>query len=182
MPKIIDKMATYKKFLIQQQSYDGSTYSNIGSMVDTQARFRIACQEFPFKDLPDIKELPKRDWHDENGDDVYIPTDGFKFKAYDVDATFIYVGTESSIRSDIKNFIDFLYGRIDSSGNSRSGGVVLAIYDEYTQTGRRGVIVNSVDNTLYWNVDYDPDAIATFKVKFHVADPVTRLNSSLNAV
>lgn len=173
-------MAIYKKFLILQQTFDGSNYTSVGSIVDTQAKFRIACQEFPFKDLPEIKELPKRDWNDEDGEDVYIPTDGYKFEAYDVDVTFIYVGTEATMKSDIRKFIDFLHGRKDSNGNSRTGGVMLAIYDEYTQIGRRGVLVSKVDNTLYWNVDYDPDAIATFKVKFRVTDPVTRLNSSLN--
>lgn len=173
-------MAIYKRFLILQQTFDGSSYTSVGSIVDTQARFHIACQEFPFKDLPELKDLPKRDWYDEDGEDVYIPTEDFKFKAYDLDATFIYVGTEATMKSDIRNFIDFLYGRKDSNGNRRTGGIMLAVYDEYTQTGRRGVIVQSVDNTLYWNVDFDPDAIATFKVKFRVTDPVTRLNLSLN--
>lgn len=174
-------MAIYKKFLVQQQSYDGSTYTDIGSTVDTQARFKIACQEFPFKEMPEIKELPKRDWHDEDGEDVYIPSDGYRFKAYDLEATFIYVGTEKNIRNDIKNFIDFLYGRKDYRGREHSGGVVLAVYDEYTETGRRGVIPTNVENTLYWNVDYDPDAIATFKVKFRVTDPVTSVDLRLNS-
>lgn len=163
----------YKKFLIQQQTYSGSQYTNVGQVVDTQEKFRVACQEFPFKKQPEIKEPPKRDWFDEDGDDVYIPTDGVKFKAYDLEATFIYVGSKSTIREDISNFIDFLYGRKDSDGNKMTGGVMLSIYDEYTETGRRGVITINMNNTLYRNADYDPDAIATFKVKFRVTDPVT---------
>ena len=54
MPKIIDKMATYKKFLIQQQSYDGSTYSNIGSMVDTH--FKVEGEHFMVTDVNQAKE------------------------------------------------------------------------------------------------------------------------------
>lgn len=166
-------MSTYKRFLIQQQSYDGSQYTNIGNVVDTKVAFRIVCQNFPFKKLPEIKDLPKRDWYDENGDDVYIPTDGYKFKAYNVEATFLYYGTESTIRTDISRFIDFIYGRIDSSGNSRNGGIMLAVYDEHTHIGKRGVFVENIDNTMYWDVSFDPDAVATFKVKFRVTDPVT---------
>ncbi len=166
-------MPSYKRFLIQQQTYNGSQYTNVGTTVDTQAKFRIVCQDFPFRKLPEIKELPKRDWHDEDGEDIYIPTDGYKFKAYDVDATFLYLGTKLTIREDISKFIDFIYGRIDSSGNSSGVGVVLAVYDEHTQTGRRGVVVTEVENTLYWNVNFDQDAIATFKTKFKITDPVT---------
>lgn len=166
-------MSNYKKFLIQQQSYDGSQYTNVGGVVDTQVKFRVVCQNFPFKKLPEIKELPKRDWYDENGEDIYIPTDGYKFKAYDIDATFLYTGTDLTIRTDISNFINFIYGRIDSSGNSSSSNIVLAVYDEYTKTGRRGVVVKEVENTLYWNVNFDQDAIATFKIKFRITDPVT---------
>ncbi len=172
-------MAIYKKFLIKQQTYTGSNYVNLGSAIDTQAKFKVVCQEFPFKYLPDTKELPKREWHDESGEDVYLPSDGLKFKPYDLEATFLYVGNHSSIRTDLKNFIDFLYGRIDADGDTQNKGVMLAIYDEYTQTGRQGVYVVSVDNTLYWDVDYDTDAIAALKVKFRVTDPVTQLNSNL---
>lgn len=172
-------MTIYKKFLIKQQTYTGSNYVNVGSAIDTQTKFRVVCQEFPFKYLPDVKELPKRDWNDESGEDVYMPTDGVKFKPYDLEATFVYVGTASTIKDDLRKFIDFIYGRIDANGNAQSRGIMLAIYDEYTETGRQGVYVLNVDNTLYWNVDYDTDAIATFKVKFRVTDPVTRLNSNL---
>ena len=166
-------MANYKKFLIQQQTYNGSQYTNVGNVVDTQEMFRVACQDFPFKKLPEIKELPKHDWYDENGDDVYIPIDGYKFKAYDVEATFLYFGTEQTMQNDISNFIEFIYGRIDSSGSRISSGIVLAVYDEYTQIGRRGVVVTEVNNTLYFDVDFDPDAIAQFKIKFRITDPNT---------
>lgn len=158
---------TYKKLLIQQQTYNGTTYTDVGNVVDTLASYNVACQEFPFKILPETKELPKRDWFDEHGEDIYVPTDGLKFKAYDLEVKFLYVGTEQSMPTDLKNFIKFLYGRNDN------GAPLLAVYDEYTTIGRRGIYVLSVDNDLYFYNDASIEAIASFKVKFRVTDPVT---------
>ena len=158
---------TYKKFLIQQQTFDGSAYTNVGDAVDTYAKWKVVCQECPFKHLPETKELPKRDWNDENGDDVYIPSDGLKFKAYDMEVKFLYVGKESDMPSDITGFIVFICGK------NANGSPLLAIYDEYTKNGRQNVIVESVDNELYFYNDISADAIAEFKVKFRVNDPVT---------
>lgn len=177
-------MTQYKKFLIQQQNYNGNVYQNVGDIVDTCQKFHVVCQEFPFKCLPDSKDLPKRDWNDEHGEDVYIPVDGLKFKAYDVEAKFLYKGNEQDMASDLKNFIYFLYGRINIVNGSivntsnATKNVVLGIYDEYTKTGRRGVYVLSVDNDLFFFNDVSIDAIAQFKVKFHVTDPITDITLS----
>lgn len=167
-------MAPYKKFLIQQQTYNGTTYTNVGSVVDTLATYKVVCQECPFKTLPEIKELAKRDWYDESGEDVYIPTDGFKFKVYDMEVKFLYVGTETTMAADLKGFIEFLYGK------NQNGAPLLAIYDEYTKTGRRGVYVQSVDNELIAYDDVNKtggvcDVIGVFKVKFHVTDPIEQI-------
>lgn len=163
----------YKKLLIKQQRYNGTSYIDVGSVVDTYATYHVVCQDFPFKHLPETKDLAKRDWSDENGDDVYIPSDGLKFKAYDLEVKFLYVGTENAISDDLKNFISFLYGR------NNGGAPLLAVYDEYTKTGRRGVYVLSVDNDLFFYNDSDYDAIASFKVKFRVTDPVTDITLSM---
>ena len=167
------KTMKYKKLLIQQQRYNGSTYVDVGSVVDTQATYKVVCQEFPFKHLPEIKDLPTRDWHDEHGEDVYIPTDGLKFKAYDLEAKFLFVGTESEMHDKIVSFIDFIYGR------NNGGAPMLKVYDEYTKTGRRGVVVQSVNNELYSYNDANSDAIASFKIKFRVTDPVTSITLSI---
>lgn len=175
-------MSTYKKFLIQQQTYNGTTYTNVGDVIDTHATFGVVCQSLPFKYLPEPKELAKRDWHDEHGDDVYVPVDGIKFKAYDVEATFLYVGNEETMASNLKQFVDFLYGRINIVSGSivstvnATKNVLLKIYDEYTRTGRRGAYVVSHDNSLYFFNEVSADAIAQFKIKFHVCDPVTEIN------
>ncbi len=155
-------MAEYKRLLIKQ-NYSGS------QVIDTLEQFNVACQEFPYKNLPEIKDLPKRDWPDENGEDIYIPSSGLRFKAYDIDVKMLYVGTESNMSTQIKSFIDFLYGR------NTGGNPSLTIYDEYTKTGRQGVIVTNVDNELFVYDDVNTEAIAQFKVKFRVTDPINNV-------
>ena len=164
----------YKKLLIQQQTYNGSTYTNVGQVVDTQTTFHVVCQEFPFKYLPETKELSKRDWYDEHGEDVYIPTDGLKFKAYDLEAKFLYVGTQANMKSELKSFIEFIYGK------NTDGSPMLAVYDEYTKTGRRGVYVQNVDNDLIVYDDHEVGVVGQFKVKFRVTDPETDITLSVN--
>lgn len=158
---------------MKQQRVSGGTYTDVGQSIDTLAAFNVACQEFPFKMLPESKELASRDWYDQHGEEVYVPADGMKFKAYDLEVTFLYSGTEESMRNDIANFIKWIYGR------NPGGSPMLVIYDEYTRTGRRGVYVLSVDNELYFFDDANIDAIASFKVKFRVTDPVTEIDSRL---
>lgn len=179
-------MDTYKKFFIQQHQYDGSSYTNVGDVVETNARWNVVCQEFPFKHLPEPKDLPERDWNDENGKDVFIPSDGIKFNAYEVEAKFLYVGQKVNIASDLKSFIDFIYGRINivngsvvNNANTKKN-VFLKIYDEYTETGRRCVYPKSVDDDLYVSNDYNIKAIAQFKVKFRVTDPVYSVSHTVS--
>jgi len=175
----------YKKLLIQQQTYNGSTYTNVGQVVDTQTAFHVVCQEFPFKYLPETKDLPKRDWYDEDGEDVYIPTDGLRFKAYEMEVKFLYVGSQDQMKNELKSFIDFICGK------NTSGSPLLAVYDEYTQTGRRGVYVTEVGNELltyddsngkYVNGSFVSDVIGVFKVKFRVTDPVYSVQYSNGAL
>lgn len=185
------RMANYKKFLVQQQTHNGSSYGDLGDVVDTQATFGIVCQECPFKYLPESKDLPRRDWPDEHGEDVFIPSDGIKFQAYDMDVKFLYVGKESEMPVNLKRFMKFMYGHMNIinrsfvTGDNLSKNVTLKIFDEYTSIGRIGCIVKSVDDELYFFNDSNIDAIAQFKVKFRVTDPVTGVtlvNDKLNEV
>ncbi len=157
----------YMKFFIQQQSYDGVNYTDVGSVIDTYTSFGVVCQEFPFKYLPESKDIVSRDWSDESGDDACFPADGMKFKAYDIEAKFLYSGAAASMYDNISSFVDFLYGRNDG------GSPLLAVYDEYTQTGRRGVYVLSLSCDEYSHDDSRASGLAVIKVKFRVTDPVS---------
>lgn len=163
-------MAIYKTY-IQQIKFDGLTYTK-GSVVDLLEAYKIICQEFPFKKNPKPKELPTRDWAGEDGLDVYIP-DTLPMKSYEIDVTFLYVGTEQTIRTDISNFIDFLYGRIKGNNNDTVQSGRLSIYNEHTGMGRKDIVVADVDNEIFYLSDEDPDAVAKFKIKFSVYDPTT---------
>lgn len=162
----------YKKLLIQQQSFNGTTYTNVGSVIDTQAAYHVVCQEFPFKYLPETKDLAKRDWYDEHGDDVYVPTDGLKMKAYDLEVTFLYVGSRENMGNELKSFVKFICGR------NNGGAPMLAIYDEFTGIGKRGCYVTDVNNDLYVYDDANEHVVSKFKVKFRVTDPVTDITLS----
>lgn len=162
-------MADYKKFLIQQQTYDGSTYTDVGSVIDTQEEYFVVCSECPFKILPTTKELAKRDWPDEDGEDVFMPADGLKFKAYDLEVKFLYVGQKENMALDLNAFIEFIYGKNDN------GSPLLAIYDEYTQQGRQGVYALEVNNEFLAYDDANDGVVGEFKVKFRVTDPVTQV-------
>lgn len=158
-------MEIYRTY-IQQLSYDGIEYTK-GDVVDLYDAFNIVCRDFPFEKNPSPKDLPTRDWAGEDGLDVYVP-DKLPMKSYDIEVDFLYVGNEKNIRCDLNLFIDFIYGR-----NCCATGSRLAIYNEHTGIGRKDVVVSEVSNDLFYLTDADPDAVATFKVKFKVYDPTT---------
>lgn len=166
-------MAKIYKAYIQQLWFDGRNYAK-GSVVDLLEEYNIAVMEFPFKKNPKIKALPTRDWAGTDGLDVYVPMDGLPVNSYDLEVTFLYVGTERTIRTDLANFIDFICGRKpgrEDTDSIQSGR--LAIYDEHVGMGRKDVVVDEIDNELFYCSDHDKDAVAKFKVKFKVYDPVT---------
>ena len=165
-------MVAYKTY-VQQISFDGLTYTQ-GSVVDLLSTFNVVCQEFPFKKNPKPKYLPTRDWAGEDGLDVYIP-DTLPVKHYDVEVTFLYKGTDVAMRTDINNFIDFLYGRIKGNNSDTVKSGRLAIYNEHTGIGRKDIVVNEVENEIFYLTDSDPDAVAKFKIKFTVYDPTTEV-------
>lgn len=160
------------KLYMQQLIYDGTSYTQ-GAVVDVLSQWNIGVSEFPFSRYPESKDIAKRDWKGTDGVEIYTPTGGLPLKDYDVDVTFLYSGTKTRIQADLNGFLDFIYGRgaVGLVGGVGSGR--LAIYDDHVADGKKDVYVVSVANELYWNVDTDDDTIATFKVKFHVADPVT---------
>ncbi len=157
-----------KKTYIQQLSYDGLTYTK-GVVVDLLEKFNVGCEIFPFKVLPEAKELPKRDFPGEDGVEVYIP-DKIPMKAYEIEVVFIYKGTEATMQEDLNNFIKFLYGR-----NSNATGGRLAIFDEHVKIGRKDVRCLKVSNDFFYDEDWDDDKLAGFKVTFEVDDPVTEV-------
>lgn len=160
-------MKIYRTY-IQQSYFDGINYQK-GEVVDIYKEFNVVCQSFPFVMYPEPKELATRDWGGADGRDVYVPN-RIPLKHYDLEATFLYKGTQESMRKDISAFISFLYGR-----NKGAVGGRLFVYNEYVAMGRKDIFVSNVGNDVYDYSDCDPDAVAVFKVKFSVEDPSTEI-------
>lgn len=137
--------------------------------MDLYKDLHIVAREFPFVEDPEPKDIVTRDWPGSNGLDAYIPT-CLPVKDYPIEVTFLYKGDESSIRSDIKAFLDFLYGRNYGAVGSR-----LVIYNEYVGMGRKDVVVSNVSNELFYSSANDPDSVASFKIKFNVFDPTSEV-------
>ena len=163
-------MAIYNTY-IQQISYNGLAYDK-GTVVDLLKTFNIICKDFPFKKNPKPKDLPTRDWAGSDGLDVYVPPI-LPMKEYDIETSFLYVGTEKTIRTDLSNFIDFIYGRTKGKDTDSVQSGRLSVYNEYIGMGRKDVVVSEVENELFSCSDEDPDAIAKMKVVFTVYDPTT---------
>lgn len=165
-------MAVHKLF-IMQTNYNGISYTK-GTPIDTLSTYNIVCREFPFKLFPETKDVVTKNWKGSHGADAYIPSVNI-IKDYDLEVQFLYLGTHAQMRTQIEQFVKFLHGMV---GNV---GARLAIFDEYTQMGRKDIKVVSVDFGEWWDIpDYDTDAIADFKVKFHVYDPVTDVTPVFN--
>lgn len=166
----------YNTYIQQIKTTNGTTYSK-GSVVDILAKFKIACQEFPFQKHPKHKELATNDWYDEHGQEVYVP-DTLPMSHYDIEATFMYKGSETDIRNDISDFIDFLQGRKKGANADTVQSARLAIYNDYVGFGRKDVVVAEVSNSLFYIQDSAVDALAQFKVKFTVYDPITEVTKT----
>lgn len=174
---------TYHKFLINQQTYNGLIYTDVGSVVDTKVKFGCVCKDSPFKYLPETKELASRDWFDEDGEDVYFPAARvIPCAAYDWEVSFLFTAsTAALLRTNAKSFLQYVCGKKDSSDGTLAYSVCLAVYDEYTGIGRRGVYVKEVSPEVFVHDDGDNDCVAEIKVTFRVTDPVTDITLTTSA-
>lgn len=181
----------YNNFRIRQVRKSGTeeqSYSNVGQAVSLSL-FNIVCVEFPFKFTPELKSVPSRDWPDENGEDIYMPSEGsVKLAPYDLEVKFLYkrdLSNDSSkvnhMRSDIMGFIRFITGDANITGYDSNRNPIwsygdedkssmLAISDDYTGLGFKGIYVKSISNTLYAYNDININGIAEFTVTFRVSD------------
>ena len=167
------------KLYIMQTSFNGMTYTK-GTPIDTLAKFGVVVRDIPFKLYSDTKEVVTKNWKGSHGLDAYIPNEN-KVKDYDIEVQCLYVGTHQDMRTNIEAFLKFLNGKAVTGITAT--GARLAIYDEYTQIGRKDVKYMTSDFGTWWDLpDYDTDAIADFKVILHVYDPMTDVSPSFDAL
>jgi len=151
-----------------------------GSPVNTFTEWGIACLKVPFKAGCKTKELPKRNWYDEHGDDTYIPSK-LMFEAYDAEFELAYVGKElasnpfnlSLAVQKITLFKQWLSGNNTTNGS----GAELKIYSPYAAIGKLGCYLLEIDDenphlqTRQDNGNIYNENVVTFKVKFRVTKP-----------
>ena len=111
-----------------------------GEVVNSFTEWSIACCDVPFKAGGTVKELAKRDFPDEHGEDTFIPKK-LVFEAYDAEFEMAYAGQE--LASNPFN-LSLAFAQIDSfkkwlSGNDEEegSGAELFIYSPYTTMGRK---------------------------------------------
>lgn len=147
-------MECYKVYIKQDKSG--------ASVVETIEDFGLYCVDIPFKPAGDVKDVVSRDWKDENGVDEYIPADGLKMLAYEIDVKFGYKGDKFGANEAISSLLSYL-----------TTGYV-SIYDTYTGIGRQKVRLVKLNDNADIVRDDDGD-ILIFSVTLKVCDPITNI-------
>lgn len=141
--------------LLFQKSKTGS------SVKDSLADFGMVCTDVPFMPCGETKELPKRDWIDEDGEDTYIP-DSIPLSAFDWEIEMGFKGELASAQGALKKFTEYLTGKDGS-------GAELKVYSKYTGIGRQGIYFMGMSDFVFSKTNIDE--VVTFKVNFRVTDP-----------
>ena len=153
--------------------------------INTFTKWGIACVKVPFKAGGKTKDLPKRNWYDEHGDDVYIPKN-LMFEAYDAEFELACVvdGNEWNLSpslAKIKAFKKWLSGNDDEESRDAE----LKIYSPYSTIGRQGCYLLEInDEQPYLQLKQNgtniyKENVLTFKAKFRVTDPMTDITLSV---
>ncbi len=129
---------------------------------DSLESFGVVCTDFPFRIGGETKDLPSRDWPDEDGEDTYIPA-RLPLKAYDIEVGFCYTGGLGLAASNLTAFRNYLTGADGS-------GAEMKIYNSHTKIGRTGVYLLELDDEAEFHVS-GSEEVLTFKAKFKVTNP-----------
>lgn len=150
-------------FLKPTTNDDGSDNWIKPTIHETKELWNIACKEFPYEIMGEAKDIPKIDWVDSDGVEVYLPKEGgLPLKEQSVEIEFVCCSDDA--RKDINAFSKFITGR-DSSG------VKLGIYDSYTGLSGIDVVYQRFKPDIYWRREKTKE-IVTFKVEFLFTKPM----------
>lgn len=151
--------------ILFQKDIDGA------KVKDLLVEWKMVCTEFPFELYPETKNLPKRDWVDEDGEETFIPN-VLPLQAYDLEVEICYKGGVSTAYDKINSFLDYLIGE---DGN----GATLKVYNPHTGIGRQKLYFLGTNNYDFHSTESGD--LVTFKVKFRVTDPKTKIVPLYNA-
>lgn len=134
---------------------------------ETGSDFGFYGMEIPFTMQPEAKEPSKNDWKDEDGDDEYLPDNGLRMKAFEIEIKLGYKGTKDTANAKLESFLKYLTGR-DGSGTR------MKIYSTYTKIGYNDVRFVSLNDDAELVRDADGD-ILIVAITLKVNDPVTKV-------
>lgn len=161
---IITRFMGIEKIYTQKIKEEGEPQAEI---IELGERFGFYGMELPFKMTNEVKEPEANDWSDEDGDDEYLPEDGLKMKAFDVEVKLGYKGCKGSANNMLQRLLDYLTGRDGS-------GVLMKMYSTYTKIGYNEVRFKSLSDDAELVRD-DGGDILVIKMTFKVNDPVTKM-------
>lgn len=151
----------YYKYYVQKETGKPST--------TPQATVRELGEDFGFYETESkfyggnaVKEVAKRDWHDEDGDDEFVPSEQ-KYKAFEMEVKFGYKGDQFSANAKLKALQDYL-----------SGGT-MKVYDSYNRIGRQNVRFEEISDDAELVRDSEDGDILIITVKLKVNDPRTSI-------
>lgn len=157
------------KVYFQKLTYLGSSVTK-GDVKETGADFSVYPSEVPFVMQGEMKEDAKRDWHDEDGIDVFYDNAVPPIKDYDLEiACMSKADSVEELRKNVNKFISYLRG-------DDGKGKVFAVYDTHCGTGRMNVRFLEFDEQEWYNWEGDDMKFLSFKLKFHVDDPRTEVS------
>lgn len=147
----------YYKYYVQKET-DGAAVKELGE------DFGFYETESKFYGGNEVKDPPKREWLDEDGDDEFVPAEQ-KYKAYDMEVKFGYKGTMFSANAKLKVLQDYL------------NGGTMKVYDSYNRIGRQNVRFEGISDDAELVRDTDGD-ILIITMKLKVNDPRTEITLS----
>lgn len=153
-------MEKWQNFFLQRMGTDDG--SQPYPVCESVNEWGIFCKKIPFKIFDKVKEPASRSWHDEDGDDEYIPEDGLKLESYKmkVELACKKGGSIDDVRDNIGTFLNHL----------KLG--LFKLYSSYTRIGRQDVRLDSISDSAKWKSDENGEYLI-FEVTFKVNDPVT---------
>lgn len=151
--------------ILMQKMSDGA------EVKDSLSDFNMVCTDFPFKIGGKTKELPKREWEGEDGEDTYIPS-VLPLEAYDIEVGMCYKGSVETAYDGLIALRDYLTG-VNGDGSA------LKVYNGHTGVGRQGIYMLSMDDDVELTRMNDEDVVL-FNIKFRVTDPKTEISPSIS--
>lgn len=125
---------------------------------DFLSDFNIGTKSVPMFIPSETKELPSRDWSDEDGEDTFFP-DSIKLKAYDVEIDVHYKGQTGTFPTVLNSVFTYL----------TEDGTELNIYSPYSHTGCKGAYFKGFSDFDYRMEGELEDC--GFKMRFRVTKP-----------